>query len=36
MAMDEDEAREALNGDPIFGDLPGPAPEAPEEPMTHG
>ena len=30
--MDEDEAREALNGDPVFGELPGPAPEAPEEP----
>ena len=30
--MDEDEAREAINGDPIFGELPGPAPEAPEEP----
>ena len=30
--MDEDEARESLNGDPVFGELPGPAPEAPEEP----
>ena len=30
--MDEDEAREAINGDPVFGELPGPAPEAPEEP----
>ena len=30
--MDEDEARESINGDPVFGELPGPAPEAPEEP----
>ena len=30
--MDEDEAREAINGDPVFGELPGAAPEAPEEP----
>ena len=30
--MDEDEARESINGDPVFGELPGAAPEAPEEP----
>ena len=30
--MDEDEAREAIDGDPVFGELTGPAPEAPEEP----
>ena len=30
--MDEDEYRDALNGDPVFGELPGPAPE-PEEPI---
>ena len=26
-AMDEDEMRTALDGDPVFGDLPGDAPE---------
>ena len=31
-AIDEDEMRKALDGDPVFGELPGPAPEAPEEP----
>ena len=31
-AIDEDEMREALNGDPVFGELTGPAPEPPEEP----
>ena len=31
-AADEDEMREAFNGDPATGELPGPAPEAPEEP----
>ena len=25
--MDEDEAREAINGGPVFGDVTGPAPE---------
>lgn len=28
--LDEDEAREALSGDPVFGQLPGDAPEPPE------
>ena len=33
-AIDADEAREALSGDPVFGALPGPAPEPPApEPM---
>lgn len=32
--IDEDEARLALDGDPVFGALPGPAPELPDpEPM---
>ena len=32
--IDADEGREALSGDPVFGALPGPAPEPPElEPM---
>lgn len=30
--IDEDEGREALNGDPVVGDLHGPPPEPPEEP----
>ena len=30
--MDEDEGRTAADGDALFGELPGPAPEAPEEP----
>ena len=33
-ALDEDEMRAALDGDDVFGDLEGPAPEAPEpDPM---
>ena len=33
--IDEDEGRAAIDGDPVFGELPGDAPEAPEpEPMS--
>ena len=31
--MDEDDGRRVLDGDAIFGELPGPAPEPPPEPM---
>ena len=39
VAIDEDEMREALNGDPVFGELHGEAPEPPEpefDPMMGG
>ena len=34
--IDEDEAREALNGDPVFGELHGEAPEPPEPEIPPG
>lgn len=34
--IDPDEGREALSGDPVFGALPGPAPEPPEPELVPG